>query len=137
MKSAFWTVLGIHFVALVGILTMSTSSSAQAKQIEEDKKYVLSDAPLVGVEPANISQPTPNAKPTPETTCHESQPKVVSTPTKTTSSPHLAKEYVVKKGDTFTSIVKRYGLNPSRLIKLNGIKNENKLLIGQKLKFIE
>lgn len=135
MKSAFWSVVGLHLLAVLGIVAFSTNSSAQAKQVEEDKKFVLADAPMVGVEtpPSALTTPAPHEKPA------VAKPKVVRMLPKNPNPnyPHLTKDYVVKKGDTFTSIVKRYGLDRARLKSINGIKDENKLRIGQKLKFVE
>ena len=41
--------------------------------------------------------------------------------------------YFVKKGDTLTSIAKRYGVTIQAIAKLNGIKSTSKILVGQKL----
>lgn len=52
---------------------------------------------------------------------------------KSTNKPSKnAKYYIVKKGDTFYSIAKRYGMKVDRLKWLNGIKTNN-LDVGQKL----
>ncbi len=42
--------------------------------------------------------------------------------------------YVVKKGDTLTAIAKRYKTTVSALVKANGIKDKNKIFVGQKIK---
>ena len=47
---------------------------------------------------------------------------------------HSAKYYTVKRGDTLSSIAKRYGVTVAYLTQLNGIKNPNKIQIGQKIK---
>jgi LysM repeat protein len=52
---------------------------------------------------------------------------VLNTPTK---------EYVVKRGDTFNSIVRKYKLNADKLKQINNIKNENTIQVGQKLKLM-
>jgi LysM repeat protein len=141
MKSAFWSVVGLHLLAVLGIVAFSTNSSAQAKQVEEDKKFVLANAPMVGVEtpPSALPIPSPHEKPAAAAPPAVAKPKVVRMIPKNPNPdyPHLTKDYVVKKGDTFTAIVKRYGLDRARLKSINGIKDENKLRIGQKLKFIE
>ena len=71
---------------------------------EEDKKYIGA---------------TVAAEPTPKINPDSNWPK--------------PKEYIVKKGDTFNGIVKRFKLNPTKFKKINKIKNENKLYVGQKL----
>lgn len=42
--------------------------------------------------------------------------------------------YTVKKGDTLTSIAKKYKTTVNKLVKLNNIKNKNLIYPGQKLK---
>lgn len=42
--------------------------------------------------------------------------------------------YVVKKGDTLTAIAKKYDTTVDELVKLNDIKDKNKITVGQKLK---
>lgn len=42
--------------------------------------------------------------------------------------------YTVKKGDTLTAIAKKYNTTVDNLVKLNGIKDKNKISVGQKLK---
>lgn len=41
--------------------------------------------------------------------------------------------YIVKKGDTLTSIAKKYGTTYQKIAKDNGIANPNKIVTGQKL----
>lgn len=45
-----------------------------------------------------------------------------------------SKVYVVKKGDTLSSIAKAYGLSATTLRKLNGLGNSSTIKIGQELK---
>ena len=45
-----------------------------------------------------------------------------------------SKTYTVVKGDTLTKIAKAHGSTVSELVKLNGIKDKNKISIGQELK---
>lgn len=42
--------------------------------------------------------------------------------------------YTVKSGDTLSSIAKHYGTSVSYLVRLNGIKDQNKIYAGQKLR---
>lgn len=44
------------------------------------------------------------------------------------------KYYTVEKGDTLTSIAKKYNTTVSNLVKLNNIKNANVIYIGQKVR---
>ena len=41
--------------------------------------------------------------------------------------------YVVKRGDTLGAIAKKYGTTVAQLAKLNGIKNVNKIYVGEKI----
>lgn len=43
------------------------------------------------------------------------------------------KTYIVSKGDTLTSIAKRYNTTVDALVKANGIPNKNKIYVGQEL----
>lgn len=44
------------------------------------------------------------------------------------------KYYIVKKGDTLTSIAKKYKTTINQLVKWNNIKNPNVIEVGQKLR---
>ena len=44
------------------------------------------------------------------------------------------KTYTVVKGDNLTKIAKAHGSTVAELVKLNGIKDKNKIFIGQVLK---
>lgn len=54
-------------------------------------------------------------------------------PAETKEAPKTA-EYVVKKGDNLTKIAKEHGTTVDALVKENGIKDKNHILVGQKLK---
>lgn len=45
--------------------------------------------------------------------------------------------YTVRFGDTLTGIAKKYGTTVDRIVKNNGIKNPNKIYVGQKLKIVK
>lgn len=132
MKKAFAVVLGLHLVAVVGIVFFSHQPKSFAK---EDKEF-LENLPQVGVETVVATPtPTPTTEATPIPT---PKPKVIiALPEKTSNDyPRYIKEYTVKKGDTFHGIVNKYRLNPAKLKKLNNIKDENKIYVGQKLKLM-
>jgi LysM repeat protein len=42
-------------------------------------------------------------------------------------------KYTVKKGDTLSSIAKKYKTTVAKLVKANGIKEPNKIYVGQVL----
>jgi LysM repeat protein len=86
------------------------------------------DAPMVKTMPktneTKIAESVP--KPTP-------QQQAKNTETKTKSK--YTQTYQVKQGDTINSIAKKYRLVTERLMKINNIKDPNKIYVGQTLKF--
>lgn len=59
------------------------------------------------------------------------KPIATTTPNSTVST---TKVYVVKSGDTLGKIAKKYGTTVAKLASLNGIKNVNKIYVGEKIK---
>ncbi len=51
----------------------------------------------------------------------------------TTTTTASASSYVVKSGDTLSAIAAKYGISVDKLVKANGIQNQDFLLVGQKL----
>jgi LysM repeat protein len=148
LKNALVVVVSLHAVALFGLIYFSSVKSSQA---ESDKIFLTEDK-YVGIEPSPT--PTPTLTPTPTPVPMDKMPEKESWPTtgvkqelKTypntkkaipvkQNNSHLTKEYVVKKGDTFNGIVRKYKLNADKLKQLNNIKNENTIRVGQKLKLM-
>lgn len=127
-KNAFWVVVAFHLIVVIGIMTASAKPKAMA---QDDAKVLNEPIPdYVGVDyPTPTPEPTPIPTPTPKA--------ITIYPEKTNPNyPQITKEYVVRQGDTFYSIVRRYKLDANKLIKLNNIKDPNKIQIGQKLKFM-
>jgi len=58
----------------------------------------------------------------------------VEKPVKEKKPKNAAKTYTVVKGDTLTKIAKAHGSTVAELVKLNSIKDKNKISIGQVLK---
>jgi LysM repeat protein len=153
-RNAFGVVLALHAIVIGGILISSNNLKATAEEIKEDKKFVLSkESVYVGepekVEPKEVSKndfPHPDAPmvktmpKTNETKIAESVPKPTpqqqakNTETKTKSK--YTQTYQVKQGDTINSIAKKYRLVTERLMKINNIKDPNKIYVGQTLKFL-
>lgn len=61
-----------------------------------------------------------------------SKPEVVGNPYRAANEQH--DHYVVKKGDTLSSIAKAYGLSTTSLRKINGMANADMIQVGQTLK---
>jgi len=119
-------VLGIH--GLVGGIIIASTNTTNAQKPEIDLTKPVEEIPKKYQQP---TIPEANATPVP-------QPTVAPTPAPTPKStnPKLTAVYIVKQGDTVYSIAKKYKLNVDRLIKLNNIKDVNKIVVGQKLKFM-
>jgi LysM repeat protein len=119
----FWTVVGVHAVALGALATTSFATSSTKDEPTESSKQTTNAEPAQAATPAPTPAPTLKAavKPTPA-------------PTQLNKS-SLTKTYTVKQGDTINSIAKRYKLRTERLLKLNNIKDSNKIVVGQTLKF--
>lgn len=147
LKSAFYVVLGIHLVAIFGIAYFGSMKKSNA----DDKKLLDEPMPVyVGVDnPTPTPTPEATPSPTPEVVKHEqawpkATPELKTYPNTKKAIPvvnekvsNYTKEYVVKNGDTFYSIVRKYKLNPERLKKINNITNENKIQAGQTLKLMQ
>ena len=140
LKTALFVVGGLHIAAIGGIMAFSTMKS-HAEEIKKEDNEFLKNAPVVGVENptpvAEAPKPTPAPTATPVAT---PKPKVITKvpekPNPNYPAPKLTTEYVVKQGDTFHRIVTKFKLNPAKLKAINNIKDENKIVVGQKLKFM-
>jgi LysM repeat protein len=163
LKTALFVVGGLHIAAIAGILGFSAMKS-HAEEIKKEDSEFLKNAPVVGVDnptpvaevptatpvpkatPAPTATPVPKATPAPTATPVPSpKPKVVTKvpenpnpdyPAPKNNNPKYTSEYVVKQGDTFHKIVGKFKLNPAKLKAINNIKDENKIVVGQKLKFM-
>ena len=128
----FCVVLGAHI--LLGVALFGTTLKDSSK--EEDRKALI--------EPTPTPAPTPEASPTPNVVMQEPVPKITHKPTSTapltppkaTLKSKYTEKYIVKQGDTFHKIVKKFKLNAQTLQKINNIKDPNKIAVGQTLKFM-
>ena len=124
----FYTVFGIHLIG-AGLVSLSTFS-ANADTTKETNKAPEAAAPIAE------SSPTPAPTPVPAPVVVDKP--ATKAPVQQTNKPvkkDIAKSYVVKKGDTIHSIAKKYKLSSARLIQINNIKDTNKIIVGQVLKF--
>ena len=137
-KKSFFVILCIHVVgaaALFGIPQNTKNATEQENLTSptpapQTNTNIPSSSPTPIMPAVEAVKPIKQEQPTP-------QPELVATlkPTQLDKS-FYTKEYVVKPGDNFYKIVKRYKLNANQLIKINDIKDVNKLKAGQKLKFM-
>lgn len=95
----------------------STTPGVTPAAAPADKKDSKpADAPAAKPEAAKVEKATPAASPAEK----KEDPKTA--------------EYVVKKGDNLTKIAKEHGTTVEALVKENGVKDKNHILVGQKLK---
>jgi LysM repeat protein len=155
-KSAFGVVLALHAIVIGGILISSNNQKATAEEIKEDKKFVSSNESVYVGEPEKQEEIKPeeavkNDYPRPNDPMVKTMPKTnetkiaesVPTPTpqqqakntETKTKSKYTQTYQVKQGDTINSIAKKYRLVTERLMKINNIKDPNKIYVGQTLKF--
>jgi LysM repeat protein len=107
-KTAVSIVVSLHILAALGIFAFTQKAKAQT--ISSDKEF-LKNAEYVGVEYKSGNQ--------------------TKTQTKIQTQDGF---HVVSKGDTLYSIARKNKISFDKLVKLNGIKDVNKIIIGQKLK---
>ncbi|MBN1669958.1 MAG: LysM peptidoglycan-binding domain-containing protein [Kiritimatiellae bacterium] len=62
-----------------------------------------------------------------------SQTPVSAEPAPLITEPEQATAYVVRNGDSLSRIAKRHGVHMTDIMQMNGLRNPNKLLVGQKL----
>lgn len=116
----FLVVTGFHLLLVGGILIISTFSAQAVEnhKIQEDQNFISSNATEVIKEQNSL-----NATSTFNATIQQ------------TKEQKFTKNYTIKQGDTIYSIARKYKLNVNRLIKINNIKDPNKIEIGQTLLF--
>ncbi len=144
-NKVFVAVLGVHLL-LVGVIGSNAIAGALTNKTTSDSNGQTSNAVAANTGSVEESENKPTA---------ESTPKVTQEPKQTTTPPAASKEtlakpsvpkkhteeytktYTVKSGDTINSISRKYKLNASVLLKLNNIKNSDKIYVGQTLKFVK
>jgi LysM repeat protein len=108
-KTSFIVVVVIHIAVVLGIAYMPKTKAIAAIQ-KEDRDFLNRDR-----------YTTTDDYPKPKNY------KMVET--------KLTTSYIVKRGDTFDSIVKKFKLNPSKLKKINRMESDN-VYVGMNLKLM-
>ena len=133
----FWSVFVVH----LGIFSVFAIASPKKETIKQESPK--QEPPKTQEEkPFPTPQPSPSndvpidRKPEPSKETKTAQVKPTNSIKHETKQDQMTKEYVIKSGDTVFSVAKKYKLNYDRLIKMNNIKDPNKVVVGQKLKFM-
>lgn len=140
----FWAVIVTH-VAIVSVFAMGSNSKHTI--VGQDQKFIEEEVQEITpkeaarevmediIEPKPILPEIPIPTPTPPIITEQQSTVSVDNRPKIKQDKYI-KEYTIKQGDTLYSISKKYKLNYNKLIKINNLKDPNKITIGQKLKFM-
>lgn len=142
LKKAFVVVLSIHALGVAALFGVTQKGEKKSNVVAAQPTPIppSTSAPITAA-----TSPSPSPNPTPalvqeviatSTPTPEIVSKVSSNST-LTAKPTYTREYTIKSGDNFYRIVKKFKLNPQKLIELNNIKDVNKLQVGQTLKFMK
>jgi LysM repeat protein len=143
-------VVSLH-IAIASVIVLSSNANAAPEKSQslssntnttEPKEVATSNSTTEKTNEAKVLEtPKPKETPKPTTSSTPISPVNDWTNKNTKASPTppiklYTKEYIVKHGDSVYSISKKYKLSVDRLIKLNNIKDANKIQVGQTLKFM-
>ena len=144
LSSAFVVVLVLHIVAVGGIYAFNSLRTSRAPA---DSHHGAPEASSIGtplVPKTNPAPEAPAAKPAPKTAAPavvQDSRKAAFLASKTEETPAMSaaanpavRTYTVAKGDTPTSIAKKFGTTAADLLKLNKIEDPKKMQSGQPLK---
>lgn len=144
LSTAFVIVLVLHIVAVGGIYAFNSLRNSRAPA---DSHPAASGTSSIGtplIPKTTLAPEAPAAKPAPKPAAPavvQDARKAAFLASKTEEAPAVsatanpaARTYTVAKGDTPTSIAKRFGTTANDLLKLNKIDDPKKMQIGQPLK---
>ena len=125
VRIAFFTIAAIHVVFIGGLLMQGCKKPEEKPVVQEPAPQPI--PPFV--------EPTSNTPPANVATTTASNPPPYVAPLPTTLEPPAppASEYVVAKGDTFSTIAKKAGVSVKAIEQANPGVSSSKLKIGQKL----
>ncbi len=122
VRIAFFTIAAIHVVFIGGLLM-------QGCKKPETKPAEMTDTNTTPYVPPFVEPTNPPATNVTAAT----NPVDVPIPPVPFTAPSAGQEYVVAKGDTLSSIAKKYGVSWKAIEQANPGVNSNKLKVGQKL----
>jgi LysM repeat protein len=138
LNTALIVVAGLHVAVVLAIFGFTNSSNASEHQISQkdgNKTETIPEALKKNDEEFLTKEVAATPQPTPPPVEQQHNPPPTQ-PMKAKPAKQYTAKYVVKTGDTVYSISRKYKLNVDRLIKINDIKDPNKIVIGQTLKFM-
>jgi len=138
LSRALLIVLVLHVVAVAGIIAFNAIKSRQGVMppVTSAKTSTQTSSPKPAAAPVTTSEPV--SKPRDETATkpvakEERKAIPVKAVPENTPKTESKKTYAVAKGDTPTSIAKKFKITSSQLLAANDIEDAHKLKIGQKL----
>ncbi len=137
MSALIATLVGIGVVCLCGGLAFRIGLKSLAS-VQSNAGPSKQAAPTPAAQhPLSTASPVPTNAPLPTNTAvakdtPEPLPTATTQPVVPTSTPPQ-KTYVVKQGDTLSSIARQFGVTVDALAQTNHIDNPDQLQIGQKL----
>src|SRR6266852_4936182 len=128
IRITVFTILAIH-VAILGLLLLQACNRKTDSNFPEP-----TNAAQGWVEPTNLPVVAPTTPPAP-TNIAVTPPGAVVPPPPTAETPAvIALEHVVVKGDTFSSVAKKYNVTSKAIAEANPGVDSSRLKIGQKLR---
>ncbi len=131
VRIAFFTIAAIHVVFIGGLLMQGCKKSEDKPVVVEDTNAVPALPPLdvtdTNVPMTNVGAPAITNTQAP---VNVAPPVDVAPPV---VAPESAREYVITKGDSFSTIAKKMGVSVKAIEQANPGVNSSRLQIGQKL----
>lgn len=122
----------IGSLSLVDYLKSKGKSSTFSARVKLAKQYGINNYSGTAAQNlALLSKLKSGVKPAKVNT---SNSKLTTSSSAAKSTSTMIKTYTVKRGDTLSGLAKRYGTTVAKLQKLNGIKNANRIYVGQNIK---
>lgn len=137
LSRALLIVLVLHVVAVAGIIAFNAIKSRQGVMppVATAKAATPQTSSQKTTAPAAVTSEStkPREEPTKPVVKEERKAIPVKTVSETTPKAESKKTYVVAKGDTPTSIAKKFKITSAQLLAANDIEDAHKLKIGRKL----
>jgi LysM repeat protein len=128
IRITVFTILAIH-VAFLGLLLLQACNRKTESNFPEPTNAVQG-----WVEPTNLPVVAPNNPPAPTNIAVTPPGAVVPPPPLAETQAAIALDHVVVKGDTFSSLAKKYNVTSKAIAESNPGVDSSRLKIGQKLK---